>query len=91
MNNKKYLDLSKSATFNYQGVGVSNFIVVLPMLLLPILIYIPFAFMNMPTIGLIVIGCIGLIGIVLYKPIQNIIIKRFYQKKYEIAEGFRQH
>ncbi len=90
MNNKKYLDLSKSATFNYQGVGASNFIVVLPMMLLPILIYLPFNFMGMPEIGWMVIGGIGLLGIALYKPLHAIIIRRFYIKKYAMAEGFRQ-
>lgn len=90
MNNKKHLDLSKSATFNYQGVGVTNFIVVLPMMLLPILIYSPFGLINKPMIGLMVIAGIGLIGIVLYKPLQKLIINRFYKKKYDMAEGFRQ-
>lgn len=91
MNNKKYLDLSKSATFNYQGLGVSNFIVMLPMMLFPILLYTPFGFMNIPEIGWMIIGGIGLLGIVLYKPIYKLIIRRFYVMKYEIAEGFRQH
>jgi len=91
MNNKKFLDLSKSATFNYQGVGASNFIVVLPMMLIPIIIYSPFALFGMSQLGLIIIGCIGLAGVFLFKPIQKLIIKRFYQKKYEMAEGFRQH
>jgi hypothetical protein len=90
MNNKKFLDLSKSATFNYQGVGVSNFIVVLPMMLMPILIYLPFSFMDLPQIGWIVIAVIGLLGIAFYKPIHSIILRRFYIKKYEMAEGFRQ-
>jgi hypothetical protein len=90
MNNKKFLDLSKSATFNYQGVGVSNFIVILPMMLLPILLYAPFGLFDVPQIGLMVIGGIGLIGIALYKPLHAIIIRRFYVKKYEMAEGFRQ-
>jgi len=90
MNNKKYLDLSKSATFNYQGVGASNFIVVLPMMLLPILLFLPFKFMDIPEIGWMFIGGIGLLGIVLYKPLHSMIIRRFYTKKYEMAEGFRQ-
>ncbi len=91
LKNKKYLDLSKSAAFNYQGIGASNFIVMLPMMLLPILIYVPFSLMEMPQIGLIILSCIGILGILLYKPIINIIIKKFYIQKYEMAEGFRQH
>ncbi|MCX6230704.1 MAG: DUF5687 family protein [Bacteroidetes bacterium] len=90
MNNKKYLDLSKSAKFNYQGVGMSNFIIVLPMMVLPVLIYLPFSLLGMPQLGLIVLSGIGLLGIALNKPIQKLILKRFYQKKYIMAEGFRQ-
>ncbi|MFZ4400634.1 MAG: DUF5687 family protein [Bacteroidales bacterium] len=90
MNNKKYLDLSKSATFNYQGVGVSNFVVTLPMMLIPIFIYLPFSFLDIPEIGWMIIGGIGLLGVALHKPLHKIIIRRFYIKKYEMAEGFRQ-
>jgi len=90
MNNKKYIDLSKGSAFNYQGVGASNFIVMLPMMLLPIILYSVFGLMGMPEIGWMIIGGIGLLGITLYKPLQKVIINRFYIKKYEMAEGFRQ-
>jgi hypothetical protein len=91
LNNKKYLDLSKGGAFNYQGLGASNFIVMLPMLIIPILIYVPFSMMDMPKTGLLILSGIGILGIILQKPITNLVIKRFYKQKYEMAEGFRQH
>lgn len=90
MNNKKYLDLSKGATFNYQGVGLSNFVIILPMMVLPVIIYAPFGILGIPYTGLIIIGSIGILGLIFNKAIQKAALKRFYQKKYEMAEGFRQ-
>ena len=91
LNNKKYLDLSKGGAFNYQGLGASNFIVMLPMMLIPIFIYLPFSFMDMPHVGLIILGAIGVVGMLLHKVILNMVLNRFYKQKYEMAEGFRQH
>ncbi len=40
--NKKRMDLSKGSSFNYQGVGAANWLVMLPAFILPILIYVTF-------------------------------------------------
>jgi len=90
INNKKYLDLSKGSTFNYQGVGLSNFVIILPMMVLPVIIYAAFGVFGLPFTGLIVLSSIGILGIIFNNSIQKAIFKRFYVKKYEMAEGFRQ-
>lgn len=88
--NKKRIDLSKSASFNWQGVGASQFIMMLPTLVLPILIYLPFGLMDQPWWGIAAIGLAGLLGFIFHKQLMGLVVKRFQREKYKIAAGFRQ-
>jgi len=88
--NKSRIDLSKSAAFNYQGVGASKFVMMLPLILLPILIYAPFGFMGWPYWGIFAIGLVGLTGFIFHRQLLNLTASRFLEHKYKIAAGFRQ-
>ncbi len=65
--NKKRMDLSKGSSFNYQGVGAANWLVLLPAFVLPILIYIPFWVMGYRYAGFATIGLIGILGLLTRK------------------------
>lgn len=86
---KKRMDLSKGAAFNYQGLGATHWLSMLPAFLLPVFIYIPFNLLGMPTAGLLFIGALGLIGLLFHKTLLDFIVKQFYKRKYDMAEGFR--
>ncbi|WP_162053762.1 DUF5687 family protein [Pontibacter pamirensis] len=88
--NKSRLDLSKGSAFNWQGVGASKFLMTLPLLVLPLLIYAPFGFMGVPYMGIAAIGLIGLIGFCFQKPLLQWTANRFVKHKYKLAAGFRQ-
>ncbi|MDT8393336.1 MAG: DUF5687 family protein [Bacteroidales bacterium] len=89
-NNKKRMDLSRGATFNYQGVGASQFLIMLPLLLLPVLLYALFSiFLDfIPAVS--ILGMVGLIGILFHRVWMHKVITRFLRRKYIIAEGFRE-
>lgn len=87
--NKKRMDLSKGAMMNYQGVGVNNFLMVLPLLVLPILIFWPLKLFFGYMIGVSILAGIGLLGIFLHKRFIKIAVKHFEEKRYEIASGYR--
>ncbi len=87
----KRMDLSKTATFNYQGLGASHWLSILPFFLLPLLMYLPFSLLNYPTGGFILIGVFGLAGLIFHKFFMQIIKKQFLKKKYGMANGFRQN
>jgi len=87
--NKNRIDLSKSSAFNWQGVGASKFVMMLPLILLPLLIYAPFGFMNLPYWGIFAIGLVGLTGFVFHRPLLQLTANRFLAHKYKIAAGFR--
>ncbi len=88
--NYKRLDITKSASFNWQGVGVSQFVLSIPYILIPILIYLPFGILNKPYIGLAVLGGFGFIMLLMRNFWINFITKLFIKKRYKIAEGFRE-
>ncbi len=84
------MDLSNSSVFNYQGLGLMNWLVLIPAFIMPILIYAPFGMMGYKYTGLAVIGLIGIIGLLTRKFWIKLIVKSFYNKKYVMAEGFRE-
>ncbi|TDQ09316.1 DUF5687 family protein [Pedobacter metabolipauper] len=88
--NYKRLDITKSASFNYQGMGATQWILVLPYALTPILIYLPFGALNMPYVGLMVLSAFGLIMLLMRGFWVNYITKRFEQQRYKMSEGYRE-
>lgn len=89
--NVKRVDLSKGASFNWQGVSASSMVMALPLLLLPYLIYLPLAFLLNPLWGLAGVGLMGIAGL-LSRPFWiNFLVTSFKKRKYTIAAGFREH
>ena len=88
--NKKRMDLSKGAAFNYQGVGMTNWIIVFGALMIPSIIYIPFGMTGLKYTGLFFIGLLGLLGIFFRNSLLGGIRKNFERRKYMMAEGFRE-
>ncbi len=89
--NRKRLDLTKSGSFNWQGVGATQWLLALPLLLVPFLIYWPFGVANLPYWGVISIGIFGLITLAMREIWLNLLTKLFIKERYKIAEGFREH
>lgn len=87
--NKNRMDLSKGAAFNYQGLGASNWLAMLPAMLLPIGLYHLFAFFDLPMFGIAINGVLGLIGLLFSKSIMEILVRQFEKRKYIMADGFR--
>ena len=88
--NRKRLDLSKKASFNWQGVSATQWILAFPLILIPFLIYLPFRLIHQPYWGLISIGIFGLITLSMRDIWINLLTKLFIKKRYKIAEGFRE-
>lgn len=87
--NYRRIDLSKGSALNWEGVGVSQWILTIPLLLGPFIIYLPFNMLDYPEAGLATIGLIGLLFIISREFWVNKLIVQFQEKRYTIAEGFR--
>ena len=86
----KNMDLSRGAAFNYQGLGASHWLSMIPAFLLPVLMYLPFSWLGYGNTGLIFVGVLGLLGLAMHKLLIGMITHQFIKKKYDMAEGFRE-
>ncbi|MDO9511883.1 MAG: DUF5687 family protein [Bacteroidales bacterium] len=87
--NKKRMDLSKGAAFNYQGVGAANWLAVLPAFLLPVIMYLVFNFLLNKYAALMIIGLTGIAGLVFTPFFVKVIQEQLLEKRYVMAENFR--
>ena len=87
--NYRRIDLSRGAAFNWEGVSGNQWILSIPLLITPYILYGPLALLGHADIGLAVLGITGLI----FVATRSFWIKQlqadFYTKRYQIAEGFR--
>jgi len=88
-NNNKHMDLSKGSAFNYQGVGGRHFVLMIPLLVIPIFIYLPFGLMDQPNVGFALIGVLGILGLLFREKLLDVITRRFISKRHVMSEGFR--
>lgn len=88
--NKKRIDLEKSPFMNYQGTGATQWIVGLPLMLLPALIF--FAFYKLVNVesATVAIATLGIIGLVFRSFILSKIADGYIKRKYETINGFKQ-
>ncbi|WP_428327526.1 DUF5687 family protein [Mucilaginibacter sp.] len=87
--NYKRMDLSKGAAFNWEGMSGNQWILSLPLMIAPFLIYGPFSLLHHANIGIALLAVVSLTFIFT----RSFWIKKleadFYTKRYTIAEGFR--
>ncbi len=88
-NNSQHMDLSKGSAFNYQGVSGRHFVLMIPLLILPLFIHLPFRLINHTNLGLAIIGILGILGVLFREKMLDLITQRFINKRYQMSEGFR--
>lgn len=87
--NSKRIDPSKGAMMNYEGIGAGHFLIIIPVFLIPYLIYKLGDLAGYPNAGFAIIAILGILGFVLHEPIIKRITKLFFNNKYKISAAFR--
>jgi hypothetical protein len=87
--NSKRINLSKSASFNWEGMSVTQFILAIPLVLTPYLIYWPFYLLKSANAGIGTIAVIGVTCILTREFWLKMLVNKFHAERYKIAEGFR--
>jgi hypothetical protein len=85
----KKVDLKKGTTFNYEGVGIAQWIMSIPVLLGPYVFFLPFSLMGQSELGIIAVGLAGVVGIIFKGKLIDMTTRRLTERKYKIAAGFR--
>lgn len=88
--NRKKIDLSQRAAFNFQGTGAVQWIIGLPLMLLPMGIFAIFNFAFNFEIGVLVLILLGVIGIIFHQKIMKFITNRYLASKYKMIDAFDQ-
>ena len=87
--NTKRLELSKGSSMNMQGVSYKNFLVMVPLLVIPITLIKVFELFSAINIALIIISLFGIVGILFREQLLRVIEKQFLRRKYALCKGFR--
>ncbi|MBC9796915.1 hypothetical protein IBL28_13120 [Sinomicrobium sp. FJxs] len=88
--NKKRIELDKSPFLNYQGTGAVQFIMILPLLILPVLIwYLCYKFISFDAASS-VLALIGIAGIMARDGLMARIVSLYRKKKYVAINGFKE-
>jgi hypothetical protein len=88
--NKKRIDLDKSPFMNYQGTGAAQWIVGLPLMFLPILIFWLLDYFIGFEAGLIGLSGLGILGLLLRSSLMKYIAGVYQKRKYAMINGFKQ-
>lgn len=88
--NRKKIDLDKKAAFNYQGTGAVQWLIGIPLMLVPMGL---FALVNWQlgfeaAVATLVI--LGILGIVLHKKLMRFITQKYLDSKYKMIDAFSQ-
>ena len=88
--NNKRIDLSRSSAMNYQGTTYKSFLIMLPVMFFPMMWVFAISWLASLAVALWSLAAMGLIGLILRKPLLNLCVKQFNSRKYIIAQGFRE-
>jgi len=88
--NTSRIDLGKSQFMNYQGTGITQFLVIIPIMGFPVLVYLAFNYLGIPQYNYYALGIIGVTGIAFNKYLIQMVANQFVKRKYKMAVGFRQ-
>ncbi|WP_461533227.1 DUF5687 family protein [Sinomicrobium sp.] len=88
--NKKCIDMDKSSFLNYQGTGIAQFILMIPLIIIPLLLWILCKAIWSIDVALYVIAILGLVGLVLRKVVIKYLAGLYKERKYIALDGFRE-
>lgn len=88
--NRKKIDLTQRAAFNYQGTGAVQWLVGFPLLFVPVgLFFAPYKFIGFEA-GVAFLIILGASGIVFHQKIMRFIVTKYLNSKYKMISAFEQ-
>jgi len=88
--NRKKIDLDKRAAFNYQGTGAVQWLIGIPLMIVPMALFGALNFFINFETGIAVILLLGLAGIMFHQKIMKVITKKYLDSKYKMIDAFSQ-
>tara|TARA_R110000751_G_scaffold146601_2_gene250770 strand:- start:7272 stop:8750 length:1479 start_codon:yes stop_codon:yes gene_type:complete len=88
--NRKKIDLNQRAAFNFQGTGAVQWLIGIPLLLLPLAIFGLLSHFVSFYSGISALILLGVIGIIFHQKIMRFITSKYLDSKYEMIKAFNQ-
>ncbi|MFB0923675.1 MAG: DUF5687 family protein, partial [Vicingaceae bacterium] len=88
--NRKRINLDEKAAFNFQGTGAVQWIIGIPLMILPMAIFGLINWLIGFEIATATIAVMGFIGIALHKKFMAAITKKYITNKYVMIHAFKQ-
>jgi len=88
--NRKKIALDQRAAFNFQGTGAVQWIIGIPLMILPMIIFGVLYLLTTFEIAVGVIIVLGLLGIAFHQKIMRFITKKYQASKYKMIDAFSQ-
>jgi hypothetical protein len=86
----KPMDLSKGGMFNYEGLGIAQFLMIIPLMVAPYAVFLPFALWINDYAGLLALGVGGVVGMFAFPKLSQFAVNKVINSRYEISSAFRQ-
>jgi hypothetical protein len=83
------MDINKGGMFNYDGIGVAQFLMAIPFFIAPYIIYAPVALLANSYAALAALSFTGLLGLLFYNRLTDISISIVENNRYKISSFFR--
>ncbi len=88
--NRKRIDLEKSGFSNMQGTSATQFIIIIPLMIFPILIFWIFSKLINFNAGVAAIAIVGIAGLIFRNYFMDLIEKKYIRDKYDAINAFEQ-
>ncbi|WP_422349638.1 DUF5687 family protein [Flagellimonas sp.] len=88
--NKKRIELDKSPLGNMQGTSATQFLIILPVLGLPILLFTGLYFLISMEVAIATLGLLGVLGFAFKNRLLDRITEQYRIKKYGMLAGFKE-
>lgn len=88
--NKKRIELDQSPFGNMQGTSANQFLIMVPVLIVPILIFTLFYYLISLEVAVIVLCVLGLAGFALRNTLLDKVTEQYRKKKYGMIAGFKE-
>ena len=88
--NKKRIELDQSPFGNMQGTSATQFLIMLPVLVVPIILFSLFYYVFNLQVALVVLSVLGGIGFAMKNYLLHLITEQYKRKKYGMIAGFKE-
>lgn len=89
LNSKTAIELNQRAAFNYQGVGATQWLMTIPVLFGPLIVYALLSLAFGKIAAYIIFGAIGLVGIILHPRLIDYFTKQYLKRKHKMIYNYK--